>query len=190
MRALLGVDVASEQHPDGIPINWALVASQGFSWAAVKVSEDPAYTNPYDAADVGGAAAVGLEVVEYHFARPQLVSAVVASSFTIMSRGPIVATRKYALDLEDGAAQLGWPALAAWCRQYIALTPLNLIYVNGDYRAGLVPYGFPWGLGVWLADPSGGQDRTGCAVVQIGQATIAGVAAPVDLDSVFYLSSN
>lgn len=180
----LGIDVASEQHPNGAPINWPLVAAQGFGWAAIKVSEGITYTNPYDAADVGGATAAGMEVVEYHFARPLVNTFAQEAAFARAARGPIVPTRRYALDLEDGA-QIGWAALGAWTRGFVSLTPLNLIYVNGSYRAGLTPYGFPWGLQVWLADPSGTQNRSGCAVVQFGVASLAGIPAQVDLDVIY-----
>jgi len=121
---------------------WNLLAAQGVSWAAVKCSEGTSYANPYDAADVGGATAAGLEVCEYHFAHPAANTAANEATWCIGCRGPVIQTRQYALDLEDGA-QLGWMALAQWCRNFVALVPLNLIYVDGTYRAGLTPYGFP-----------------------------------------------
>lgn len=186
MTGRLGVDVSSDQHPGGRFIDWPTVASDGVAWAAIKCSEGAAYANPFDTADVTGAGKVGIEIVEYHFARPATNAPSVESDWCVRCRGPVVPNRRYALDLEDGLAELGAETLAEWCKEFIAQTALNLIYANGSYRDALAPYGFPWRLGEWLADPSGTQRRGGEAVIQIGQGSIAGIPATVDLNAVFY----
>lgn len=187
MVATWGIDVASEQHPAGAPIDFGGVRGEGIGWAAVKVSEGDNYTNPFAPADVGGFAGAGLEVVEYHFARPSRSSATAEAALAAHARGPLVAGRRYALDLEDGLPELGAAKLAAWTTLLIATLPLNLIYTDDSYRQALKPFGYPWGLQTWLADPSNRADRAGCAVVQVGTVGLGGIAALVDLDLVFAL---
>lgn len=65
-----GPDVASWQHPAGVPIDWTAVRAGGQSFAFVKATEGATYTNPYFAADWAGARAAGLYRGAYHFARP------------------------------------------------------------------------------------------------------------------------
>src|SRR5215469_3274168 len=68
-----GIDVSSFQHPGGAAINWSSqngVASAGYKFAFVKVSEGSYYVNPYSAADIAGAQAAGMFVAPYAFAIP------------------------------------------------------------------------------------------------------------------------
>jgi lysozyme len=62
------IDVSSNQHPNGAPINWTAVAADGVTTAIVKATQGTTYINPYYANDAHGAAAAGLEVLAYHFA--------------------------------------------------------------------------------------------------------------------------
>jgi lysozyme len=62
-----GVDVASWQHPNGAPIDWAAVRAAGVNFATVKATEGSGYTNPYFRGDFTGAKARGLPVAPYHF---------------------------------------------------------------------------------------------------------------------------
>jgi GH25 family lysozyme M1 (1,4-beta-N-acetylmuramidase) len=65
-----GIDISSAQHPGGAAINWADVASDGYKFAFVKVSEGSYYTNPYYHSDSANAQAAGLFVAPYIFAVP------------------------------------------------------------------------------------------------------------------------
>ena len=67
----LGPDVSSWQHSGGA-INWAAAAGASVSFAFIKATEGPAYTNPYFAGDFAGAGNAGLYRGAYHFARPAL----------------------------------------------------------------------------------------------------------------------
>ncbi|MDQ1672399.1 MAG: lysozyme [Frankiaceae bacterium] len=71
-KNVFGIDVASYQHPNGAPINWASVRAGGAAFAFVKMSEGDSYTNVYAAKDLNGARAAGLRASAYHFARPRL----------------------------------------------------------------------------------------------------------------------
>jgi GH25 family lysozyme M1 (1,4-beta-N-acetylmuramidase) len=65
-----GIDVASWNHPDNAPIDWAGVAAAGYRFAYVKATENTDYTNPFFADDLRDAKANGLFAGAYVFARP------------------------------------------------------------------------------------------------------------------------
>jgi hypothetical protein len=62
------VDVSSNNHPNGAPINWVSVARAGVTTAIIKATEGTSYANPYYVADRAGALAAGLDVLAYHYA--------------------------------------------------------------------------------------------------------------------------
>jgi GH25 family lysozyme M1 (1,4-beta-N-acetylmuramidase) len=68
--AVQGVDVASQQHPNGAAIDWSQVAASGKQFAAIKVTEGDYYENKYALSDLAAAKAAGLAVVAYAFAIP------------------------------------------------------------------------------------------------------------------------
>lgn len=65
-----GVDVSRWQHPDGQAIAWDQVKTDGQSFAVVKASEGTTWTNEHLVLDTTDAAANGLKVGTYHYARP------------------------------------------------------------------------------------------------------------------------
>lgn len=65
-----GVDVSRWQHPDGQAIAWDQVKTDGQSFAVVKASEGTTWTNEHLVQDTTDAAANGLKVGTYHYARP------------------------------------------------------------------------------------------------------------------------
>lgn len=72
------VDISSNQHPSGTPIDWAEVAKAGVTTVIIKATQGTTYTNPWYARDVAGAQAAGLDVLAYHFAEFTDVAAEVA----------------------------------------------------------------------------------------------------------------
>lgn len=65
-----GVDVSRWQHPDGGSIAWDQVRTDGQSFAVVKASEGTTWTNEHLVDDTSQAAANGMQVGTYHYARP------------------------------------------------------------------------------------------------------------------------
>lgn len=65
-----GVDVSRWQHPDGQAIAWDQVRTDGQSFAVIKASEGSTWTNEHLAEDASQAAASGMKVGTYHYARP------------------------------------------------------------------------------------------------------------------------
>jgi GH25 family lysozyme M1 (1,4-beta-N-acetylmuramidase) len=92
-----GVDVAADQHPGGVRIDWAQVAAAGYSFAAVKATEGDYYANPYYAADVAGAQAAGLPVTGYHVAIPNVSGGAAQADY---AAGHLGGTPALELDVE------------------------------------------------------------------------------------------
>ncbi len=63
---VLGIDIASYQHPNGAAIDWATVAANR-RFVIVKATEGTGYTNKYYADDVAKARAHGMIVGGYHW---------------------------------------------------------------------------------------------------------------------------
>lgn len=62
------IDVSSNNHPRGAPINWHAVVEDGVVAAFIKSSQGTTYRNPYYSQDVHDARAAGLQVRAYHYA--------------------------------------------------------------------------------------------------------------------------
>ena len=62
------IDVSSNQHPNGAPIDWQAVADDGVVAAFVKATQGTTYRNPYYSSDVGGATKAGILTIAYHYA--------------------------------------------------------------------------------------------------------------------------
>ena len=63
---VLGIDIASYQHPNGAAIDWATVAANR-RFVIIKASEGSSYTNPYYSEDSQKARAAGMVVGAYHW---------------------------------------------------------------------------------------------------------------------------
>jgi hypothetical protein len=100
------VDVSSDQHPGGAPIDWPAVAGAGVTTALVKATQGTNYVNPWMTADVEGASAAGLEVRCYHFADFGLASE--EAAWFLAHAGPYARI----LDLETSTN-------VAWARQFL-----------------------------------------------------------------------
>jgi GH25 family lysozyme M1 (1,4-beta-N-acetylmuramidase) len=84
--SVLGVDVASYQHPSGAAINWPEVAAAdggAYEFAFVKATEGNYYVNPYATADLAQAHAAGLYVAPYAFANPFVAGGATEADYAI-----------------------------------------------------------------------------------------------------------
>ena len=80
-----GIDVASEQHPGGKTINWSDVASAGYQFAFIKVSEGSYYVNPYYSSDTAHAQAAGILTAPYAFAIPNYSGGALQADYAVDS---------------------------------------------------------------------------------------------------------
>jgi lysozyme len=84
--AVLGVDVASYQHPDGAAINWSQVATAdggAYKFVFVKSTEGNYYINSYATADLAQAHAAGLYVAPYAFANPHVAGGATEADYAL-----------------------------------------------------------------------------------------------------------
>ena len=65
-----GVDVSGNNHASLRGIDWDAVKSDGQSYAFVKATEGVGFVNNHFVRDANAAAAAGLKVGAYHYARP------------------------------------------------------------------------------------------------------------------------
>jgi GH25 family lysozyme M1 (1,4-beta-N-acetylmuramidase) len=82
-----GIDLASQQHPRGAAIDWPQVASDGYKFAFIKVSEGSYYVNPYYASDSVQAQAAGLFVAPYIFANPNYSGGALQADYGLDNAG-------------------------------------------------------------------------------------------------------
>ena len=64
------IDVSSNNHEGGAPIDWVTVHTAGVRGVMIKATEGESYVNPWLVTDAHGAVAAGLHVGYYHYARP------------------------------------------------------------------------------------------------------------------------
>ena len=77
VAGMLGIDVASHQHPNGQAIDWARVKRSGVKFAYIKTDEGAQgragrYVNPWFSRDWREAGNAGVSRGAYHYARPRL----------------------------------------------------------------------------------------------------------------------
>ena len=144
--SLGGVDVADYQHPNGAPINWAEVASAGYTFAAIKATEGNYYVNPYYASDVAEAKAAGLHVAGYHFAIPNVSDGVTQADYAVSNSDYAVGGQMLPLELDieydpyssNECYGLSQAQMVAWITAFVdevqRLTgKLPIIYTTADW---------------------------------------------------------
>jgi GH25 family lysozyme M1 (1,4-beta-N-acetylmuramidase) len=117
-----GMDISAYQHA-GTPIDWAVLATQGIRFVAIKASEGTYYLNPYYASDAAAAAAAGLLVMPYVFANPGRDGGAKTAKFAADAVGTRNGPARLPLvvDLENDPYKkatdcygLGIPAMIGW----------------------------------------------------------------------------
>src|SRR5215469_11560890 len=84
---LNGIDVASFQHPNNAAIDWTQVAGAGYTFAAVKATENTNYVNPYYSNDATAATTAGMYVAAYHFAIPNASTGAAQADWAAQNAG-------------------------------------------------------------------------------------------------------
>ena len=180
------IDVSSNNHPTAAPIDWAQVKAAGYGAVMIKATEGVDYVNPWLKDDADGAAAAGLQVGYYHFARPGQSTGVTQAADATKAIDGLPRQLGLALDLEVTEGR-SWPELAAWARGFHerakALVEHSPLYVNDYFLANLPGAPFDWWL--WLAQTArprrqvwAWQETTPVAVPGIGGLTDVGWLHP------------
>ncbi len=143
--AVQGIDVADDDHPSGAAIDWAKVATAGYRFAFIKVSEGSYYVNRYYARDSAGAQAAGLFVAPYAFAIPNFSTGTLQADYAINASGyaPDGNILAPILDIEyDPYAGLDGTPAGSWC---YGLSPARMVAWIGAFiteasrRTGQIP---------------------------------------------------
>jgi GH25 family lysozyme M1 (1,4-beta-N-acetylmuramidase) len=116
--AIQGIDVSSGQHPSGAAINWADIASDGYKFAFIKVTEGTYYVNPYYQSDATDAQAAGLFTAPYAFAIPNYSGGALQADYALDSAGYALDGRMLPLTLDaefDPYAGTDGTAKGSWC---------------------------------------------------------------------------
>ncbi|MBO7747339.1 glycoside hydrolase [Paenibacillus sp. MWE-103] len=108
------IDVSHHQNDQG-PIDWKMVKAGGVAGAFIKATEGGASKDLAFPANAFGAAAAGLETGFYHYAHPELNSAVTEAAHFANVVKDIKADFPHALDVEGQASKIGAEALTTWC---------------------------------------------------------------------------
>ncbi|AZA14653.1 glycoside hydrolase family 25 protein [Corynebacterium choanae] len=113
-----GPDVASWQHVGGAAIDWSQVKYAGNNFAFVKATEGLGYVNPYFIADSKQAAANGLIVGSYHYARPSQSATLQAKEYAAALVAQPQPSLPPVLDLEVDEG-LSPSQLTAWTQEFL-----------------------------------------------------------------------
>lgn len=176
-----GIDVASYQHPNDLPIDYRKCVASGVSWVCVKIDEGVSYGNPYAAQDLDGFAQSGAEVAVYHFARPGVTTPEQAAAhFTSLIPAPYAHVVR-ALDFEKSDG-LTWDQLARWAEAFRVAAGVDLLYVNRTWQHGLTSVSLDWPGRWWIAAPSESIIPPEASVWQCGKGAVPGILAECDLD--------
>jgi GH25 family lysozyme M1 (1,4-beta-N-acetylmuramidase) len=149
-----GIDVSNHQ---GL-IDWHRVAAAGYGFAWCKVSEGSTYRDAFAPRNLAAAAAAGLLVGGYHFARPASSSPEVQAQ--LAASQVKAATLPLVLDLEQDAATAGWSMAQRldWAGRFLARADAltghrAALYTGAWYLAHQLGGGgaLPTGRLLWLA---------------------------------------
>lgn len=188
-----GVDVSGNNHASLRGIDWDAVKSDGQSYAFVKATEGVGFVNNHFVRDANAAAAAGLKVGAYHYARPAGDAKQQAASFASQIALVPTQTLPPVLDIEVDEG-LNADQLADWIDTFMTevksltgRTPMLYTYkyfwmgqMGNTTRFSEYP--------LWLAayqdtapDPVGGWDKL-AFWQRSGSGRVAGIETDVDLN--------
>lgn len=182
LNAKFGIDLSSNNHPNGQAIDYQAVKNSGIvSFAYIKATQGTSYVNPFFGEDYAGLKAVGIEVGAYLFWD--------FSNFDITGQVDWFATH-YGwppdgsdlipmLDAEYNPSNRGWSDIQTTIDEAIGqlLTkgyPKVGVYFNRNWQANLPGCGK---YSQWLAE---GENEQPASIMQFGYKVIPGIAGQVD----------
>lgn len=175
-------------------IDWQLVGKSGVKGAYVKATEGVGYIDPMFRRNAVGAAAVGLKVGYYHYARPETGNSAKAEAEayldTIRGMNPSL---PHVLDVEGAAANIGKDRLSDWVADWLtAVTGYAgqkvMIYTGASfaksYLLGAKLAGYPLWVAHYDAErPMSGPTWDRWAMWQYTSGgSVPGIAGRVDMN--------
>ena len=179
------IDIASWQHPGGVPIDWAQVKAAGVVGVLIKATQSTNYTNPFFVADARGALAEGILVGAYHYAQPGGPDPEAQAAYFHSVASSVDCGLGYWLDLEETDGRY-WASVGNFATAWVGFvsTPATPggIYTDLSFYDAL---SFQLqGQRMWIANWSNEPLPAGLRPVatQTGKQAIAGIVGPVDVD--------
>ena len=180
-----GIDVSMYQEA----INWSAVASEGYSFAFIRVGSAKSGLDPYFAQNMVGAAAAGLKTGVYLYSYATTVEAAMAEAqFTLAAIAPFTVNMPVVFDIEDTvhksmSTQELVSLVVAFCSVIESAGYYPMVYSNKNMlttQIGVVPYD------VWVAQYSDVCEYPYPAFWQFtSSGTVSGINGRVDLNYQF-----
>ena len=185
-----GIDVSMYQEA----INWSAVASEGYSFAFIRVGSAKSGLDPYFAQNMAGAAAAGLKTGVYLYSYATTVEAALAEAqFTLAAIAPFTVNMPVVYDLEDAvhktmSTQELVALVVAFCSTIENAGYYPMVYSNKNMlttQIGVVPYD------VWVAQYADACEYPNPSFWQFtSSGTVSGINGRVDLNYQFKDYSN
>lgn len=163
----LGIDVSSNNHPNGDSINWSSVYGGGVTFAYVKATQGNGYTNPYFTSDMAGATNASVIAGAYDFADFNTVSASSEANYFLSVAKPYVKEGylRPALDME-GSTSMTQSQVSTWVNNwasdvYNATGVLTVVYASQSFAATYFNSSVTSNKQLWVADYNGQNIYTG-----------------------------
>lgn len=195
----LGIDVSSNNHPNGASINWSSVYGGGVTFAYVKATQGTGYTNPYFTSDMKGATDASIIAGAYDFADFNTVSASSEASHFLSVAGPYVKEGylRPALDME-GSTSMTQTQVSNWVNAwasavYNATGVFTVVYASQSFAAtyfnsSVTSHQF-WdadynGQNLYTGQPNGWAPFSTWTIWQVSSSgSVPGITGNVDLDA-------
>lgn len=188
MSVIKGIDVSHHQGT----IDWGKVAKAGYRYAILKATEGASYRDPTLVTNAHGAAAAGLEVGAYHFARLSSPPEAQADLFLTATHGLTLDMGLW-LDYEDRDTKGTSPkSRTTWAERWVAKVrasqPRVGWYADQGFIASMLPSEAMRGIPLWIAAPSVVTPRTSwygrpAAIQQVDwHASVPGISGDVDVN--------
>jgi GH25 family lysozyme M1 (1,4-beta-N-acetylmuramidase) len=195
----LGIDVSSNNHPNGASINWSSVYGGGVTFAYVKATQGTGYTNPYFTSDMKGATDASIIAGAYDFANFNTTSAGSEANHFLSVAGPYVKEGylRPALDME-GSTSMSASQVSSWVNTwantvYNATGVLTVVYASESFAATyfnstVTSHQF-WdadynGQNLYTGQPNGWAPFSTWTIWQVSSTgSVPGISGNVDLDA-------
>jgi GH25 family lysozyme M1 (1,4-beta-N-acetylmuramidase) len=195
----LGIDVSSNNHPNGASINWSSVYGGGVTFAYIKATQGTGYTNPYFTSDINGATNASIVAGAYDFADFNTVSATSEANHFLSIAGPYVKEGylRPALDME-GSTSMSATQISNWVNTwantvYNATGVLTVVYASESFAAtyfnsSVASHQF-WdadynGQNLYTGQPNGWAPFSTWTIWQVSSTgSVPGITGNVDLDA-------
>ncbi len=184
-----GVDVASFQHPNNAPIEWAALYTYLYAkgncqpFVIIKITESDNYANPFAYQDIQDALAAGFSVAVYHFVHGDVP--VDAQISWIVPHLENIEFIFLDCETENGLDNSTYVELINQMAQQLAATVSGIkigVYTFNSFLAWLDSAGYSNSFPLWFADPSNVNPEQERVITQTGQGSADGITGAVDFD--------